>query len=372
MTVPLGCSALRAVKLLDLSWLRMTAFGGSGVVFLGSERLCGFMAPEPARRRRIETQDKTSSLRFQDPHKVSFSLTCSCEVKHQGVPSSPSLSPKLSRNTLKSTSKRLQAQFQTRVPRIRPYYSSKLNSESDCIIAPNKQRIPSGTPFDSMSASKRVLIIGGSGRTGKLVIDELLTRGHQVTALVRKPESLETNSNLKTVTGTPMQISDVRNAFAASNPEVVVVTLSAPRAGDSPFAAIISPSRLMADSNANVVAVMKEYNTPKVVIMQAFGVAESWLNLQWILRLLMKKSNMIYQYDDHNLVAKEVKASGENYVFVRPSRLEEGEAKPIKEWANDGKGVPMMAACTRGSVARFMAEAVENKTWDNTAPVITN
>jgi uncharacterized protein YbjT (DUF2867 family) len=223
-----------------------------------------------------------------------------------------------------------------------------------------------------MSASKRVLIIGGSGRTGKLVIDELLSRGHRVTALVRRPESLEAKSNLKTVTGTPMQIADVRNAFAASKPKVVIVTLSAPRAGDSPFAANISPPRLMADSNANVVAVMKEYHTSKVVIMQAFGVAESWPNLHWVMRLLMKKSNMMYQYDDHNLVAKEVKASGENYVFVRPSRLEDGDVRPIKEWAGDGKGVPMMGACTRGSVARFMAEAVENRTWDNTAPVITN
>jgi hypothetical protein len=128
----------------------------------------------------------------------------------------------------------------------------------------------------------------------------------------------------------------------------------------------------MADSNANVVAIMKEFNTAKIIIMQAFGVAESWPNMHCVLRLLMKKSNMIYQYDDHNLVAKEVKASGENYVFVRPSRLEEGEAKEIMEWANDGKGVPMMASCTRGSVAMFMAEAVENRTWDNTAPVITN
>ncbi|OAL43842.1 NAD(P)-binding protein [Pyrenochaeta sp. DS3sAY3a] len=223
-----------------------------------------------------------------------------------------------------------------------------------------------------MSASKRVLIIGGSGRTGKLVIDELLARGHQVTALVRNPESLEARDGLKTVTGTPMEQEDVRNAFAHSNPEVVVVTLSAPRAADSPFAAVISPPRLMADSNANVVAVMKEFNTPKVVIMQAFGVAESWPNMHWVLRMLMKKSNMIYQYDDHNLVAKETKASGENYVFVRPSRLEEGEAKEIKEWANDGKGVPMMGAITRGSVAKFLAEATESRTWDNTAPVITN
>jgi uncharacterized protein YbjT (DUF2867 family) len=223
-----------------------------------------------------------------------------------------------------------------------------------------------------MSASTRILIIGGSGRTGKLVVDELLARGHEVTALVRKPGSLEARPNLQNVTGTPMSKDDVRKAFTVSNPEVVVVTLSAPRAGDSPFAAVVSPPRLMTDANANVVAVMKEFNTPKIVIMQAFGVAESWPNMHWTLRMLMKKSNMIYQYDDHNLVAKEVKASGENYVFVRPSRLEEGEAKEIKEWANDGKGVPMMSSCTRGSVARFMAEAVENRTWDNTAPVITN
>jgi uncharacterized protein YbjT (DUF2867 family) len=223
-----------------------------------------------------------------------------------------------------------------------------------------------------MSVSKRVLIIGGSGRTGKLVVDELLARGHEVTALVRKPGSLEARPNLRTVTGTPMSKDDVRKAFTVSDPEVVVVTLSAPRAGDSPFAAVVSAPRLMADANANVVAVMKESKTPKIVIMQAFGVAESWPNMHWTLRMLMKKSNMIYQYKDHNLVAKEVKASGEDYVFVRPSRLEEGEAKETKEWANDGKGVPMMSACTRGSVARFIAEAVENRTWDNTAPVITN
>jgi hypothetical protein len=50
-----------------------------------------------------------------------------------------------------------------------------------------------------------------------------------------------------------------------------------------------------------------------------------------LMQLLMKKSNMIYQYNDHNLV-KETKASVESYIFVRPSRLVEGEAKDIKEY----------------------------------------
>ncbi|RAL02209.1 uncharacterized protein BO80DRAFT_424122 [Aspergillus ibericus CBS 121593] len=39
---------------------------------------------------------------------------------------------------------------------------------------------------------------------------------------------------------------------------VVIVTLNARRASDSPFATPISPPRLMANCNANVVAAMKD------------------------------------------------------------------------------------------------------------------
>jgi nucleoside-diphosphate-sugar epimerase len=225
-----------------------------------------------------------------------------------------------------------------------------------------------------MGSSKNTLIIGGSGRTGKLVIGELLSRNHEVTALVRKPQAMENeiNTGLRVVTGTPLDIRDVRTAFTQSKPDVVIVTLSAPRASDSPFAAVVTLPRLMADSTANVVAAMKEFNTSKIVIMQAFGVGESWVNMHCVMQLLMKKSNMIYQYDDHNLVAKETKASGESYVFVRPSRLVEGDAKDIREHPDHGRGVPVLAAITRASVAKFLVDAAEKNDWDNMAPVITN
>jgi hypothetical protein len=91
-----------------------------------------------------------------------------------------------------------------------------------------------------------------------------------------------------------------------------------------------------------------------------------------VLRLLMSKSNMIYQYNDHNAVAKETKASGETYVFVRPVRLAEGGVEEVREWVSDGKGVPMMAAITRGSVARFLVEAAEKDVWNGGVPVISN
>jgi putative NADH-flavin reductase len=218
----------------------------------------------------------------------------------------------------------------------------------------------------------RVLVIGASGRTGKLVVDELLQRGHDVTVLVRNPNSMLEKSDVEIITGTPTKREDVRAAFSQCHPEVVIVTLNAPRASESPFAAPIAPPRLMADSNANIVACIKEFGKGKLVIMQAFGVAESWPNMQCVLRMLMKSSNMIYQYDDHNLVSKEVKESGVNFVMVRPSRLEEGEAKPVKEWPNAGKNVPMMSSVTRGTVAKFLVDVTESSNWDGTAPVITN
>lgn len=150
------------------------------------------------------------------------------------------------------------------------------------------------------------------------------------------------------------------------------MTLSAPRAGDSPFAANISPPRLMADANANIVAAMKECKVRKLVVQQAFGVGDSWANMHCLLRLLMRRSNMIYQYDDHNLVDVEVRAAGVDYVLARPVRLEEGAAAEVRVWPDAGKGVPLMAAITRASVALWLVQAAEGSKWDNTTPVISH
>ena len=164
----------------------------------------------------------------------------------------------------------------------------------------------------------------------------------------------------------------MRAAFQVDIPEVVIVTLNAPRATDSPFAAPISPPRLMADCNANVVKAMQEFGVRKTVILQAFGVGKSWANMHWVLRLLMSKSNMSYQYADHNLTDREVRESGVDFVMVRPSRLVETEETGARVWPDDGKGVGLMASTSRVSVARWLVDAAETSNWDNTCPVITN
>ena len=172
--------------------------------------------------------------------------------------------------------------------------------------------------------------------------------------------------------GSPTELTDVRKAFELTTPDVVIVTLNAPRASDSPFAAPISPPRLMADCNANVVTAMKEFGVNKVVILQAFGVGSSWDNMACMLRMLMSKSNMVHQYEDHNHTDREVRASGVNYVMVRPARLVETDVTTVREWPEHGKGVPLMASDSRKSVAGFLVDAAMQSKWDFTAPVISN
>ncbi|KAI9036891.1 Zn2Cys6 transcription factor [Aspergillus affinis] len=192
-----------------------------------------------------------------------------------------------------------------------------------------------------------VLVIGGSGRTGKLTINELLSKGHQVTTLARNPSALETLPGLNIIKGTPTDLTGVRTAFKHNIPGAVIVTLSAPRATESPFSAPNPDPRLMTNCNEHVVTVMKEYGVRKIVIMQAFGVAESWSNMPCAMRLLMSKSNMIYQYNDHNETERLIRASGLDYVFVRPTRLVETDEEKVKVWPNHGKGVPLMATISR-------------------------
>jgi uncharacterized protein YbjT (DUF2867 family) len=153
----------------------------------------------------------------------------------------------------------------------------------------------------------------------------------------------------------------------------VIVTLNAARTSDSPWAAVASPPRLMADSNANCVSVMRAHGLRKIVTMSAFGVADSWPNLNFLLRLTISKSNMSHQFEDHGLVDKEMKESGMDYVLARPVMLKEGDAKPVIEHGNTGdRGVGLMSAITRKSVANYLLDAAEKSDWDRKTPVLTN
>ena len=217
----------------------------------------------------------------------------------------------------------------------------------------------------------RVLVIGGSGQTGRLVIDEALQRGHQVTALVRNPSALVTAEGLTTVKGTPVEASSVERAFSAVKgdiPSAVIVTLAAPKE---------KGSRVMSDAHENLIAAMKRHNVSKIATMASFGVGSSFANITFLMRWAITNTSMTHLFADHNRVNDLLEKSGLNFVILRPARLTMTNKKaPVRYYGEYGKDVGGIFAglggISRASVASCLVDAIERSTWDQSAQVISN
>jgi putative NADH-flavin reductase len=70
---------------------------------------------------------------------------------------------------------------------------------------------------------KKVIVFGASGKVGKLVIDELLSRNYQVTAFIYGDNPFENSENLNIITGNVKSTSDVLTAIKEQ--DVVVSVL---------------------------------------------------------------------------------------------------------------------------------------------------
>src|SRR3954447_12104578 len=133
-----------------------------------------------------------------------------------------------------------------------------------------------------------------------------------------------------------------------------------------------SPKRLMADSHANLVSVMQEHGISKIVTMSAFGTGDSFPNLNFFMRLVIKTSNLLYTFLDHDLVDQELKESGVQFVLARPVMLTDQEARPVREHGNTGKESGFMPSISRKSVAVSLVDAAEKDNWNRSTPVISN
>ena len=226
----------------------------------------------------------------------------------------------------------------------------------------------------------RILVLGANGRTGTAVLSEALQRGHTISALVRKPETLATHANNVSIsTGSPLSTSDIAKTFAnapQSDPiKAVISTLNNGRTSDNPWAKPTAPTNLMADSVRNCLTVMKDYGVKKIVVLGTVGVGSSTATRPWWFNWIINHSNLKIAFDDHYAVQQALEAeSGKDpalkWVDVRAVGLGNGEKKDVKEFGNEGQGAGWMIS--RKSVAAFMLDAVENSRWDGQTPVIAN
>ena len=67
---------------------------------------------------------------------------------------------------------------------------------------------------DQPKSSRNIAVIGSTGRTGRLVLNEGVLRGHSMTAFTRRPDTLAEVNGLKSVVrGDGRNLEDMRRAM---------------------------------------------------------------------------------------------------------------------------------------------------------------
>ena len=101
-----------------------------------------------------------------------------------------------------------------------------------------------------------LLLLGATGGTGRLVVEQALAAGHTVTALVRSPQKLAISQpNLRVVTG------------SATDPESVAAVLEG---ADAVISTLGGGGSVIADSTAAIVAAARQTGVRRVVVLSSW------------------------------------------------------------------------------------------------------
>ncbi|TIA07860.1 hypothetical protein D6C80_09551 [Aureobasidium pullulans] len=221
-----------------------------------------------------------------------------------------------------------------------------------------------------------ILLIGATGRTGRLVLESALTRGYKVTALIRPSSAVPSHPSLTISKGSPLETGDITTALATINgPVVLISTLGQTRTSGNPFAATTSPPLFMSASATAVAKAVKGQpadKVKKVIIMSMFGTNSSFANLNFLMRATMTYSNMRQTLEDQNAVDKVIKASGMVFVMPRPAMLKGDTALSVKILGDAGEKSRFMPSVSAKSVAEFILDATVSQEWDGRTPVLAN
>jgi nucleoside-diphosphate-sugar epimerase len=205
-----------------------------------------------------------------------------------------------------------------------------------------------------------VLVVGGAGATGRLVVEELVARGHRVTAFVRDRRAEPATAHAVAV-GDATQTHDVHAAVRGQ--DAVIVTLGI---REHPLlvrlrGTIDTPMDVRSRGTALVVEAMRQHGVPKVVVLSSYGVGDTRRRLSITWRFIFA-AVLRPQIADTERQEQVVRSSGLTWVLAQPVALTDAEAGEPAFASRTGEVRGM--SVSRRSVARFLADAVEPGPFD--------
>ncbi len=204
-----------------------------------------------------------------------------------------------------------------------------------------------------MAEEKKIVVVAGAtGRTGKLVVEELAKRNFQVRAMVRSASSASwlQQEGVQVVEGDLTSITSLEKVMEGA--QFVISAIGSKK----PFNKKEN-NKVDNIGNQNLAKAAKAKNIRLFVVVSSVGAGNSKNALPFIFRLLMGPVLKV------KTVSEEfIRKCGLSYTIIRPGGLKDTE---ISGEVAFGEGGKVTGSVSRRQIAKVCVDALENPSMKN-------
>jgi putative NADH-flavin reductase len=206
--------------------------------------------------------------------------------------------------------------------------------------------------------SMKILVLGSTGKTGLELLEQGLEDGHEVTAFARRPEAVALkHSKLQVRKGDILDQASVRAAVEGQ--DAVLSALGVRQ---------LAANKVLSEGTRNVIQAMQQSGVRRLIVESSLGVGDSTGQLGplynfFLLPLLLKR---IFQ--DKEAQESLVRASGLDWVIVRPAVLTNGPRTGRYKAGFAPTERSIKAKISRADTAEFMLKQLSDNKFLRQTP----
>jgi uncharacterized protein YbjT (DUF2867 family) len=207
----------------------------------------------------------------------------------------------------------------------------------------------------------KILVLGATGATGRLIVGKAVAKGYEVVALVRSKARAADLAGAELIEGDARDPASLTRAIAGC--DAVVSSLGTAM---SPFREVT----LLSTATRALVGVMEQQNIRRLVCITGLGAGDSRGHGGFFFDRLFLPLMLRKVYEDKNRQEDAIRASTLDWTIVRPTVLNDkparGHVKALTDLSDVHGGT-----IARSDVAEFVVRQLTTDTWLRKAPLIT-
>ncbi len=203
---------------------------------------------------------------------------------------------------------------------------------------------------DYPQSSMKVLVVGATGPTGRLIVKQGIELGHAVTAMARNPATAALPEAARVVRADVTRPESLMPAVAGQDAVICCIGTKLSR----------KPTTLLSDGTRNLVGAMRESGVRRLVCVTGIGAGDSKGHGGFFYDRIIQPLLLNEIYKDKTRQEAVVRDSGLDWTLVRPAALTNGGRTALVKAFTHLDGITV-GKISRADVAAFVLATLADK-----------